>query len=97
MLATGPSFTIGLPQEQEDFMRRNARILEVWPRLQDTMNRAFIRNFVPSHVAQKVIFTLGRLVVEDFMEIAVVCGNGYADLVENLRTRLCGCWRPAGQ
>jgi hypothetical protein len=61
------------------------------------MNPAFIRDFVPSHVAQKVIFTLGRLVVEDFMEIVVICGNRYADLVENLRTRPCGCWRPAAR
>jgi hypothetical protein len=77
MAAANPPVTIGLPEEQADFSRRNARFLEVWPCLEDTMNRAFIRDFVPSEVAHKVIFTLGRLAVEDFMEIMVVCGNGY--------------------
>src|SRR6266568_524220 len=68
---------IGLPEEQADFASRNARFFEVWPRLHDTIDRAFFRQFRPGDVVQKVVFTLGRLAVEDFMEIMVVCGNGY--------------------
>ena len=68
---------IGLPEEQADFVRRHARFFEIWPRLQNTIDRAFARQFTPSDTAQKVVYTLGRLVVEDFMEIMVVCGNGY--------------------
>ena len=77
MTPEGASITIGLPEEQADFARRNVRFFEVWPRLRDTIDRAFFRQFTPSDAAQKVIFTLGRLAVEDFMEIMVVCGNGY--------------------
>jgi len=47
MPATGPPFTIGLPQEQEDFIRRNAGTLEVWPRLQDTMQPGIHSGFRP--------------------------------------------------
>lgn len=74
---TSAPITFGLPEEQADFVRRNAKFFEVWPRLQDDINRVFVRQFTPHDVAQTVVFTLGRLAVEDFMEILLVCGNGY--------------------
>lgn len=66
----------GLPAEQADFERRNAAFLEVLPRLQEACRRAYIGEF-KYDTAQMVVYLLGRLALEDFQEIMLVCANGY--------------------
>ncbi len=84
--------TFGVPREQEDFVARNARFLEVFPRLTRRIDEILaLRSFAPGDrqeseseddwtqraVAQRLVFFLGRLAAEDFMEIVLLCGNGY--------------------
>ncbi len=66
----------GLAHEHADFERRNATFVEVLPRLQETSRRAFIGEF-QHDTAQMVVYMLGRLALEDFQEIMLVCANGY--------------------
>ena len=86
MMGTGATF--GLVEEQRDFEVRRARFLEVWPRLQDAIDRVAQPKFsrlepsadakVKAKVeAQKLVYTMGQVAIEDFMEIALVCANGY--------------------
>src|SRR6266849_4455929 len=84
--------TFGLPNEQADFVTRNAPFIEVLPRLTQRINeilaqRTFARDpraaaeseedWQRRVLAQRLVFFLGRLAVEDFMEILLLCGNGY--------------------
>jgi hypothetical protein len=71
------TYWFGSPEQQADFTRRNARFFEVWPRLHQATRIVFERQFTPSDDAQWVVFTLGKLVLEDLMEIVLVCANGY--------------------
>ncbi|SRR6266849_276548 len=74
--------TFGLPNEQADFVTRNAPFLEVLPRLTQRINeilaqRTFARDpraaaeseedWQRRVIAQRLVFLLGRLAVEDFM------------------------------
>ncbi len=83
---TEPTVRVGivLPQEAEAFIERHARFFQALPRLQSLLNRAFIRTFRPSSQAEGVIFVLGRMAVEDFMEILILAGNGYGIGAEKL-------------
>jgi len=84
--------TFGVPREQEDFARRNSKFLEVLPKLTNRINEILAtRGFHPDPrpegepedewqnrlVAQRLVFFLGRLAAEDFMEILLQCANGY--------------------
>jgi hypothetical protein len=67
----------GLRDEWEGFLARHVRFLEKQQSLTETFHRVFIREVETSKPADRVVFTLGRLAVEDFMEILLLCGNGY--------------------
>jgi hypothetical protein len=84
--------TFGVPSEQEDFARRNSKFLEVLPKLTHRINEILAtRTFHPDPRpegepeeewqnrlgAQRLVFFLGRLAAEDFMEILLQCANGY--------------------
>ncbi len=71
------AFVAGRADEQALFAARNAKFLEVWPRLQCAIENVFSREFVPATQADLVVYVLGRLAVEDFMEIVLCCANGY--------------------
>jgi len=69
--------SFGIPAEQSDFVQRNARFMEVLPRLTERSNQILIRTLTEPDQAHSVVFYLGRLVIEDFMEILLNCANGY--------------------
>jgi len=84
--------TFGLPREQEDFAARNSTFLEVLPTLTRRIDEILATRTVhpdprfegePEEVwqsrliAQRLVFFLGRLAAEDFMEILLQCANGY--------------------
>jgi hypothetical protein len=81
-----------LPNEQADFVTRNAPFVEVLPRLTQRINEILAQRTVALDpraaaeseedwqrrvIAQRLVFFLGRLAAEDFMEILLLCGNGY--------------------
>jgi hypothetical protein len=68
---------IGIPLEQKKFIERHHAFMQKLQPLTDTLHKVFIREAQTVHPADRVVFFLGRLCVEDFMEILLLCGNGY--------------------
>lgn len=60
-----------------DFEKRHPNFGEAFSHLKNLFERIFQREFETEDPAQRTIFFLGRLAVEDFMEIVLNCGNGY--------------------
>ncbi|MCX5886548.1 MAG: DUF5677 domain-containing protein [Proteobacteria bacterium] len=69
--------TFGFPDEWQAFLKRHPRFAEKLHPLSKTLQSVFIREVETSKPADQVVFFLGRLCVEDFMEILLLCGNGY--------------------
>lgn len=67
----------GLCDEWEAFLKRHPRFVEKQQSLVETFHNVFIRDVETSEPADRVVFALGRLAVEDFMETLLLCGNGY--------------------
>jgi uncharacterized protein DUF5677 len=68
---------IGFPSEWDDFYKRNKRFVEHFNELTTTMSSPALEGIKISTTADKVIFYLIRTCYEDFMEIFLLCGNGY--------------------
>jgi hypothetical protein len=69
--------TIGFQEEWKVFFDTHPLWPEKYKLLTSTLTKIFIREILPSNSADKVIFYLGRLCIEDFNEIFLLCGNGY--------------------
>ncbi|MHC4687458.1 MAG: DUF5677 domain-containing protein [Planctomycetota bacterium] len=69
--------TFGLRDEWQAFLERHPRFAEKLQSLSKTLHSVFVREIETSEPADRVVFFLGRLCVEDFMEILLLCGNGY--------------------
>lgn len=69
--------TVGFPKEWQSFFSRHPLWSEKFKLLHATLEKVFIREFSPNTPADKVIFFLGRLCVEDFNEAFLLCANGY--------------------
>jgi hypothetical protein len=68
--------TVGLPAEWKVFEERHRRFLELFPVVKDACNIAFKSVRIES-LADAVVLGLGRVCGEEFLEILVLCGNGY--------------------
>jgi hypothetical protein len=66
-----------VPIEVEDFNKRNQRFVENFAALKTGFEIAFLRELTDPSSVDKAILYLGRLCVEDFNEILVLCANGY--------------------
>lgn len=62
--------------EWKDFSDRNQKFLRLFPNLLKAMDIAFVRNQTGPNI-DVVILTLGRLCLEEFMEILLLSGHGY--------------------
>jgi len=69
--------SVGVREEQINFIERHRLFLDRFPNLQKALDAAFVRQFSGTDLTDRVVFMLGRLCVEDFMEILVLAGNGY--------------------
>ncbi len=67
----------GSSEEWADFHRRHPLFAERFPRLVRALEMAFIREFRTDDPLDRNIFFLGNVCREDFMEILLLCGNGY--------------------
>lgn len=67
----------GYPDEWRHFEQRNRAFFDGFPKLKDVLDAAFVRNASVSTSADKAILFLGRLCVEDFMELLCLAANGY--------------------
>ena len=75
--ALPPSVTFGYPEEWRAFTTRHPEFLRRFPNLEKALDTAFIRTWQSSTLLDRTIYFLGRLVLEEFMEILLLCANGY--------------------
>ena len=68
---------IGFSSEWQAFFERHPLWPEKFKLMHNTIKKVFIRHIEPKNPADKVIYFIGRLCVEDFNEIFLLCGNGY--------------------
>jgi len=62
--------------EWKSFSERHQEFLKLFPNLIKAMNIAFVRKQTGPSI-DVVILSLGRLCLEEFMEILLLCGHGY--------------------
>jgi len=72
-----PTLIVGSPTKWGEFERRNVAFLQAWPRAHRLIERFFLRDLGSPAKVDVLVFYLGRLCVEDFAELLLVCGNGY--------------------
>ena len=68
--------TVGNQKEWDDFENRHRLFFERFADLREAQSLAFTRTLISSSPRDLVIFSLGRLAVEDFQEILLLAGNG---------------------
>ncbi len=66
----------GNSKEQKDFLSRHSDFFKRYENLKKALEIAFLRKIHGDKLEDTAIFYLGRLCVEDFMEIMLLCGNG---------------------
>ena len=69
--------TVGTPAEWEYFQSEHLAFLRHIPNVAALAEHAFDRAENFEEPVNKVIFGLTKMCVEEFMEIIVLCGNGY--------------------
>lgn len=69
--------TYGYPEEWAAFSEGHQEFLKRSQNIWDAIEMAFGRIHEHQDLLGKVTYFQGRLVVEDFMEILLLCGNGY--------------------
>ncbi|MGB9122955.1 MAG: hypothetical protein WCE73_20235, partial [Candidatus Angelobacter sp.] len=73
-----PKIILGyVPAEVEDFSKRHQLFAERFKNIKTALASAFKRTLESNSPADRVLFGLGRLCVEDFNEILVLSANGY--------------------
>lgn len=68
---------VGFPKEWDNFFKLHPGWAGSYKAIHSTLKKIFIRKFSPENAADKVVFFTGRLCVEDFNEIFLLCANGY--------------------
>ncbi len=67
----------GFPDECRNFDERHPLSNEMMGNLVRALNLAFTRVEVMKGSADKFVYFFGRIILEDFMEVALVCYHGY--------------------
>lgn len=69
--------TFGYPEEWTSFRARNGLFLERFENLTKAFDKAFIRDFQSQEPIDRFVMMFGRMCIEEFFEILLLCGNGY--------------------
>lgn len=67
----------GYPEEWAAFSKNHQDFLKRFKNIEKALRVAFHRIHQTTEPLEKTIYFQGRLIVEDFMEILLLCGNGY--------------------
>ena len=67
----------GFREEWSDFAGRHAEFTRRFENLSKTIDTAFQRTHQTSTMMERTVYFLGRLAVEEFMEILLLAANGY--------------------
>lgn len=68
---------VGFPKEWHSFFQRHPSWPTVLKNLHQILEQVFIRDVELESRAEKIIFFMGRLCVEDFNEVFLLAANGY--------------------
>jgi len=71
------SAQFGYETEWTEFAKANPVFLERFSNLHAALDIAFNRTGSTTEPTDRIVFFSGRLCLEDFMEILLLCGNGY--------------------
>lgn len=76
---TGQSFAVqyGYPEEWSAFATRHPEFTRRFSNIEKAIEAAFQRTHHTTTPSERTVYFLGRLAVEEFMEILLLCGNGY--------------------
>jgi hypothetical protein len=72
-----PEILFGFQEEWSHFRERNPRLELAFPRLNDLRSAVFDRQFTSSEPIDRFVMLYGRMCMEEFYEILLMCGNGY--------------------
>jgi Family of unknown function (DUF5677) len=72
------SVRFGNPDQWRAFGERNQRFLSAFDKLRSTLEQVFLRTLPAPSKIDRFVFAMGRLAVDDFMEILAMCGNAEA-------------------
>jgi uncharacterized protein DUF5677 len=72
-----PPIEYGYREEWTAFATRNAEFTRRFVNLEKAIDTAFTRVHQTSTLLERTVYFLGRLAVEEFMEILLLCANGY--------------------
>jgi uncharacterized protein DUF5677 len=67
----------GYEEEWRAFGARNSEFLRRFPNIEIAIDAAFQRSWHSTELLDRTLYFLGRLAVEEFMEILLLCANGY--------------------
>jgi Family of unknown function (DUF5677) len=67
----------GYPEEWAAFSQSHQEFLKRFKNIENAIRVAFQRIHQTTQPLEKTIYFQGRLIVEDFMEVLLLCGNGY--------------------
>jgi Family of unknown function (DUF5677) len=67
----------GYAEEWRAFGTRHPEFLRRFPNIEKAIDTAFQRTWHSTELLDRVLYFLGRLVVEEFMEVLLLCANGY--------------------
>jgi hypothetical protein len=72
-----PPIEYGYRKEWTAFATRNAEFTRRFVNIEKAIETAFTRIHKTSSLMERTVYFLGRLAVEEFMEILLLCANGY--------------------
>jgi hypothetical protein len=75
--AAQPEIMFGFPAEWQAFVERHPEFLPRFPNIAKAIDLAFKRTFHATGLLDHEVYFLGRLIAEEFMEILLLCANGY--------------------
>jgi hypothetical protein len=79
----------GYPEEWKAFADSHADLIERWPNIEKAIALALHRSHSNADAGQKIIYFLGRLALEEFLEILLFCGNGYGIGAQKILRGMC--------
>lgn len=72
-----PEFIAGKPQEWRAFLARKRGFLDRFGVLKTAVNAAFARSGATANPVDRVVFFLGRVVVDEFFDVFLLAANGH--------------------
>ena len=67
----------GFEEEWRDFGIRHAEFMRRFVNIEKAIALAFNRSWESNELLDRTLYLLGRLAIEEFMEILLLCANGY--------------------